>query len=172
MDVRSWAFLGSRLLAVTLLVNGVYGVTTAFAAYQTFQLFGETPRFLMLYAWTPASAVFAAVFNLAVCYVLWVHASWLTGLLTENNPPATRRQQDWSGLVFRALGVYVVLMNIPTLVLYAHLTQLQPSDLYNRVQFLTHIVVVAVGLGLAISARGFKRFIDAAGPGPSEPGER
>lgn len=171
MDVRSWAFLGSRLLAVSLLVSGVYGVTTAFAAYQAFQLFGETPRFITLYAWTPATAVFAAVFNLAVCYVLWVHASWIAGLLTEKNPPAAK-QQDWSGPVFRALGVYVMLQNLPSLVYYAHLSQIQDNDAFHRVQLITYILVVAVGLGLAISAGGFKRFIEAAGPGPSEPDER
>lgn len=172
MEARAWAFMGSRLLAVYLLVHGVYGASNAFATYRAFQMYGEVPRYLALYAWTPASALAASLFNLAACYVLWVHANWVAGLLSDQRTPPVTRSSSWPSLAYRAIGLVTLITHLPSLVYFIDLIRQPSPDPTVPGQLIAYSVLVAVSFALIIGADRFRSFITAAGPGPSEPDER
>lgn len=172
MEARAWAFMGSRLLAVYLLVHGVYGASNAFATYQAFQLYGEVPRYLALYAWTPASALAASLINLAACYVLWVHASWVAGLLSDQRTPPVTRGSSWPSLAYRSIGLVTLITHLPSLAYYMDLKRSPAPDPTVTGQLIAYSFLIAVSLALIIGADRFRSFINAAGPGPSEPDER
>ena len=172
MEARACAFMGSRLLAVYLLVQGVYGASNAFATYQAFQMYGEVPRSLALYAWTPASALAASLINLGACYVLWVHAGWVAGLVSEQRTAPASPSSSWPTLAYRAIGLVTLITHLPSLVYFIDLSRQPAPDPTVPGQLVAYSVLIAVSLALIIGAERFRGFINAAGPGPSEPGER
>lgn len=172
MDLRPLAFMGSRLLSVYLLVTGIYGAANAVATFQAFKFFGETPRHLALYAWTPATALAAALINLAACYVLWVHAGWVSKLLVPQSAAAAIAPPAWSSLAYRSIGLLTLINNAPTLIYYGEMSRRPDADATVKGQLIAYGIIIAVAVCLVVGADGFRNFVNTAASGPSEPDER
>lgn len=172
MDARGWAYLGSRLMAVYLLIMGVYGASNAIAYHRAWIAYQDSPQTPALYAWTPATSIASVVLNLAAAYVLWVHAEWTSKMLVLTDAPDPQTRGSWPSLAYRLVGVYTLIINFPNLVYYAELSMRPDQDASAKVQFIAYVVVTVAALGLIVGADGLRGFITSSGPGPSEPGER
>lgn len=162
--------MGSRLFAIVVLMMGIRQVPLVAQVIEmskTNMPAGVVTPWLM-----PVSTYIVTAILFLTAYVMWVHAGWMSKLLTDSNAPETSDPSSWSALVYRGVSLYVVFTTIPAaLGAYLRSNQENPNP-GASIEFIVYCGMIVMAFAMMIGSERLSRFISNVGPGPSEPDER
>lgn len=167
MDARSVAFMGSRLFAIIVLLFAVSQIPILVGLHAMWKVTGdENPIFQN----NPIIANYLSIAAwLLTAYVMWVHAGWMSKLLTDGSSAPNVNSGSYGPLVYRGIGLFAIVTNLPLAIFaYTRSTQDVPNPA-AALEFKVHLLMIGVAIVLMIGADRFRSFIAAAGPGPGAP---
>ncbi len=169
MDARSVAFLGSRLFAILVLMMGIRQIPLV----AQFIEMSRTSTSEDIISWfSPSSTYVATAVLFLTAYVMWVHAGWMSRLLTDSQEPEALTPSSWSALVYRGISLFVVFTSVPAAISAFLASKRDQPPPGASTEFIVFCGLIAMAVAIMIGSERLTGWASNVGPGPSEPDER
>lgn len=158
--------MGSRLFAIVVLMMGLRQLPIVAGLIEMSRTAGMPSNIPWL---SPVSTYLVTAILFLTAYVMWVHAGWMSRLLTDSKAPATIAPTSWSALVYRGISLYVVFTLIPAAIDAYLLSNRENPPPGASTEFIVYCGIIVTAIAMMIGSERLSSVIGAAGPGPDAP---